>query len=33
MKCGHCNHRCPFHVDQVSEWRRCLTFDNSKETL
>ena len=34
LKCGHCNHRCPFHVDQVSRMETIASyFDNSKETL
>lgn len=34
LKCGHCNHRCPFHVDQVSRMETITSyFENSKEAL
>lgn len=32
LKCGHCNHRCPFHVDQVSRMEMIASyFENEKE--
>lgn len=34
LKCGHCNRRCPFHVDQISRMEDiALYFENGKETL
>lgn len=34
LKCGHCNHRCPFHVNQVSRMETIASyFENGKETL
>lgn len=32
LKCGHCNHRCPFRVDQVSRMETIASyFENEKE--
>ena len=26
LKCGHCNHRCPFHVDQISRMESIAAY-------
>ncbi|MDD3795869.1 MAG: aldo/keto reductase [Lachnospiraceae bacterium] len=28
VSCGHCNQRCPFHVDQVTRMQEILTYFN-----